>query len=257
MCTPSTNRARCESNCCAIGFRMSSLLFLVTNLAASTLLAAAAEPGAESQMLLRKGWAIQSSADVHEDGAAISTPGFKARDWYAATLPSTVLSALVQDRVYPDPYYGHEPAVDPGHDLSHLHQLLERADAARQPVPASWWYRTEFKFPAEYRGKTALAGFRRRQLPRQRLAERAPDRVRRSAGGHVAPLRVRRHRRGPSRARRMRSPSRSFRPSRTTSPSPSWTGTRCRPTRRWASGATSTSPPRARSPCATRPSSRS
>ena len=30
-----------------------------------------------------------------ETGAAISTPGFKARDWYPATLPSTVFSVPV------------------------------------------------------------------------------------------------------------------------------------------------------------------
>src|SRR5579885_1707700 len=64
--------------------------------------------------LLREHWSIQSSADVHADGAAISTIGFVSRDWYPATLPSTILSALVQDQVYPDPYTGMNLRSIPG-----------------------------------------------------------------------------------------------------------------------------------------------
>lgn len=126
---------------------MPSLLFLVTNLAGSALLAAAAEPGAESQMLLREGWAIQSSADVHEGGAAISTPGFKARDWYAATLPSTVLSALVQDRIYPDPYFGMNLRSIPGTSYPIFSNFSGSLMPPDSPFRHSWWYRTEFKLP--------------------------------------------------------------------------------------------------------------
>jgi exo-1,4-beta-D-glucosaminidase len=138
---------------------MSALLFLVTNLAASALLAAAAEPGAESQMLLREGWAIQSSADVHEDGAAISTPGFKARDWYAATLPSTVLSALVQNRIYPDPYFGMNLRSIPGTSYPIFNNFSGSLMPPDSPFRHSWWYRTEFKLPPEYRGKTLRLAF--------------------------------------------------------------------------------------------------
>jgi hypothetical protein len=52
--------------------------------------------------VLRDDWFIQSSADVHARGEAISSAGFSTRDWYPATLPSTVMSALVEDKVYPD-----------------------------------------------------------------------------------------------------------------------------------------------------------
>ena len=50
-------------------------------------------------MLLRQGWTIQSSEAVHATGDAISKPSFPARDWYAARVPTTVLSALVEDHV--------------------------------------------------------------------------------------------------------------------------------------------------------------
>ena len=56
--------------------------------------------------VLRDNWFIQPSADVHAGGEAISSVGFSTRDWYPATLPSTVMSALVEDKVYPDPYTG-------------------------------------------------------------------------------------------------------------------------------------------------------
>src|ERR1039458_9196103 len=74
--------------------RSALLLFVVT-------LAAGAP-----KMPLRQGWAIQSSAEVRETGATLSTPAFQPRGWYRATLPSTVLSALVASHVYPDPYVG-------------------------------------------------------------------------------------------------------------------------------------------------------
>src|ERR1017187_10704151 len=44
----------------------------------------------ESKMLLRQNWAIQSSAEVHESGVALSTPGFRLTAWHPATLPTTV-----------------------------------------------------------------------------------------------------------------------------------------------------------------------
>ena len=31
---------------------------------------------------------------------------FHRSDWYSATVPTTVLNALVEDKVYPDPYTG-------------------------------------------------------------------------------------------------------------------------------------------------------
>src|ERR1022692_1931552 len=74
---------------------------------------AAAAP--ESKMLLRQNWAIQSSAEVHESGAALSVAGFRSpHAWHPATLPTTVFGALVAARVYPDPYFGTNLRSAPG-----------------------------------------------------------------------------------------------------------------------------------------------
>ena len=77
-------------------------------------IAAASESNHPESMLLRENWVIQSSAEVHAAGAAISTAGFATQGWYPATLPSTVLSALVEDKVYPDPYTGMNLRSIPG-----------------------------------------------------------------------------------------------------------------------------------------------
>jgi len=67
-------------------------------------IAGAWEVSESHAMLLRTNWFIQSSADVQAEGAAISTVGFPSSNWYPAKVPTTVLNALVEDQVYPDPY---------------------------------------------------------------------------------------------------------------------------------------------------------
>src|SRR5215470_8028524 len=52
-----------------------------------------------------KSWEIQSHAKVDASGETISTPSFQPRGWYPATVPSTVVAALVANKVYSDPYF--------------------------------------------------------------------------------------------------------------------------------------------------------
>src|SRR3954471_1763592 len=54
---------------------------------------------------LSTGWQIHSSSGV-PDGPAISVPEYKPSGWYTASVPSTVVGTLVEDGVYPDPYFG-------------------------------------------------------------------------------------------------------------------------------------------------------
>ncbi len=136
--------------------RAGAALLLAAGAAA---VAAAAESPDSPVILLRKGWAIQASSEVRETGASISTPGFGARDWYPATVPATVLGALVEDHVYPDPYTGTNLLSIPGTSypaFTNFSNLLMPPDS---PFRCSWWYRTEFDVPAEYRGKTLWLGF--------------------------------------------------------------------------------------------------
>ncbi|MEO5772669.1 MAG: LamG-like jellyroll fold domain-containing protein [Sphingomicrobium sp.] len=82
------------------------------------------------------GWKLAAAPDVHGDGASLSRPGNPAGKWYAATVPGTVLTTLVDRGVYPDPYYG-------------LNNMRIPESLARQ----DYWYRTSFAVPPEAAGK--------------------------------------------------------------------------------------------------------
>ncbi len=141
------------------GIRISLFTISVNVLVAATLAAQAPEAAGPPRMLLRQGWTIQSSTDVREGGDLISTPWFNPRGWYNATLPSTVLSALVRDRVYPDPYEGMNLRSIPGtfYPIGSNFSGIEMPPDS--PFRHSWWYRTNFKLSADYKGKTIWLGF--------------------------------------------------------------------------------------------------
>jgi exo-1,4-beta-D-glucosaminidase len=113
----------------------------------------------ENRMLLRQGWAIRSSAEVRETGAALSAAGFRPRDWTETAVPSTVFSALVAAKKFPNPYFDMNlrsvPGVKYGIGVNFSNLPMPDDSPFRKP----WWFRTEFKMPAEMRGKTVWLGF--------------------------------------------------------------------------------------------------
>ncbi len=102
------------------------------------------------QLSLKDGWAIQSSDQVHTGGGEISRVGFTSEDWHPTTVPTTVLAALVNDGVYPDPNYGTNLLLIPGvvYETSYIMPMPEDS-----PFRVPWWYRTEFDLPASYKGR--------------------------------------------------------------------------------------------------------
>ncbi len=91
---------------------------------------------------LSDNWKIISSEDVKAQGTGISIPGFDTSRWVAATVPSTVLGALVQAGVYRDLYVG---------------MNMEKVPKEQFRVP--WWYRTEFTLTEEQAGGIVEIGF--------------------------------------------------------------------------------------------------
>src|ERR1039457_612652 len=114
---------------------------------------------AADSISLRQGWMIRSSAGMTESGAVLSTPSYKADGWHSATLPSTVLGALVRDKVYPDPYVGMNLRQIPGTTYAIGLNFSNLALPENSPFAKSWWYRTEFRVPADYKGKTVWLAF--------------------------------------------------------------------------------------------------
>ncbi len=76
------------------------------------------------------------------DGARISQPGFDGSGWLRATVPGTVLTTLVDDGVYPDPYYGLNNLAIP--------ESLNKQD---------YWYRNAFDLPASLAGRQLTLDF--------------------------------------------------------------------------------------------------
>ena len=109
---------------------------------------------ADVRLDLREGWAIESSAKVTAGGEAVSRPGFATAGWHRASVPTTVVSALVADGTFPDPYYGMNLRKIPGttYKVGGNFSLTEMP--ADSPFAVPWWYRTEFTVPPEAAGRT-------------------------------------------------------------------------------------------------------
>ncbi len=102
---------------------------------------AADMPAPNSQSIFLAGnWRLQSAAQVAAGGAQISTAAFDAVGWYSASMPSTVLAALVKNGVYSNIFFGTNLAAIP-----------------TAPFSNSWWFRDDFSVSdAEAAGNAAL-----------------------------------------------------------------------------------------------------
>ncbi|HTJ78715.1 MAG TPA: malectin domain-containing carbohydrate-binding protein [Rariglobus sp.] len=117
-------------------FVLTAVLALVSSLASR---AQVPEPS-----VLTSGWQMQDSAKVSQTGDQLSQTSFAAKDWYKATVPGTILTTLVNNKVYPEPTYGENgrPEVIP--------DTLCRTD---------WWYRGVFPVPSAYAGRKVWLNF--------------------------------------------------------------------------------------------------
>ena len=105
-----------------------------------------ANPGAPAlrgnEMVFNSGWEMIVASKLQADGAALSTGSVDTRDWYDATVPGTVLTTLVDQGVYPDPYYG-------------LNNLLIPESLNKQ----DYWYRMEFTVPKKFSDREFMLQF--------------------------------------------------------------------------------------------------
>ena len=121
--------------------------------------AAAANPAAESKLMLHEGWELQTSAKVEAKGEVISTAAFAPKGWHTATIPSTVVAALVKDKTLPDPFSGMNLRSFPGVNYPIGANFSNIAMASDSPYAVSWWYRKAFTVPASDKGKTIWLKF--------------------------------------------------------------------------------------------------
>ena len=106
------------------------------------------------QLALASGWTLESSQKVAANGAQIATAGFADSSWHSATVPITVVAALVADGTYPDPMVGTNLRSLPGSTDYPLYEgFAYYPMMADNPSSVPWWYRTEFDLPASLTGR--------------------------------------------------------------------------------------------------------
>jgi glycosyl hydrolase family 2/Ig-like domain-containing protein len=93
---------------------------------------------------LASGWQLQDVAKVLQTAAQVSSAGFDSSSWYAATVPGTILTSLVNDHIYPEPLYGEN----------------ERPEIIPESlVHTSYWYRTVVRIPTAYASRHIWLNF--------------------------------------------------------------------------------------------------
>ncbi len=112
------------------------------------------------QFTLSEGWEIQSSAKVAVPGNVISTVNFEPDNWYKASIPATVLAVLVDQNVYPDPFFGMNLRSIPGTDYPLYRNFSNLQMSDTSPFRSSWWYRKEFQLPSDYDNKSLQLHFK-------------------------------------------------------------------------------------------------
>jgi len=85
----------------------------------------------ENEWKIADGWELAEASKVTASDQYMFHPKYNTSAWYNATVPGTVLTTLVQQGVYPEPYFGVNNLAIP--------DSLCRID---------WWYRTSFKLPS-------------------------------------------------------------------------------------------------------------
>lgn len=116
-----------------------------------------AQTGKIKQVKLTK-FTLQSSFLVSQPGEVLSSGDFKPDIyWMPVTVPSTVLTGLVANKIYPDPYLGLNNMLipDASDEFNKTYNLEQYSHLPGLPNPwkKPYWYRTEFTVPAADRGR--------------------------------------------------------------------------------------------------------
>ncbi len=87
------------------------------------------------EWIISDGWEMTDGKTAMASNKSIFDSQYSTSAWYNATVPGTVLTTLVNQGVYPDPYFGLNNMNIP--------ESLSRTD---------WWYRCKFTVPKDIEG---------------------------------------------------------------------------------------------------------
>jgi Beta-galactosidase/beta-glucuronidase len=99
-------------------------------------------PVKKYEWILSEGWELAPDSVVLLANKSIFDIAYNTKEWYDATVPGTVLTTLVEQGVYPDPYFG-------------LNNMYIPDDLCR----TDWWYRITFNPPRYELGKKLFLQF--------------------------------------------------------------------------------------------------
>ncbi|HEX4022877.1 MAG TPA: glycosyl hydrolase family 2 [Acidobacteriaceae bacterium] len=108
---------------------------------------------------LHEGWEIQSACKVSDDGAHISSTHYHPQGWIKATVPTTVLAAQLAAGIYKDPFVGMNLRNIPGGDYPIGATFSNLPMPQDSPYRCAFWYRKQFKVPADAKGGTVWLHF--------------------------------------------------------------------------------------------------
>lgn len=86
----------------------------------------------DGNLILAKGWEMIEGHKLNRKDLSLWDTRLNTSEWYNAIVPGTVLTTLVDQQMYPDPYYS-------------LNNLLIPDTLCRM----DWWYRISFETPSD------------------------------------------------------------------------------------------------------------
>ena len=113
--------------------------------------------------MILSNWYLKSTVVEKSGGRQISAGHYYGKDWYSIHVPSTVLNAMVENKVYPDPRLDMNNYLIPDisdsfnikHNLTKYSYLPDHTNPWKDP----YWFRTEFSIPAGEREKQVWLNF--------------------------------------------------------------------------------------------------
>lgn len=116
----------------------------------------------EDGYLIRENWNVKSFLETIPDGSIVSTPDFQTDGWAMTSVPATVLTALVRNGIYPNPYIAtnNMKIPDCNDAFNQEYGLLKYSHILNtNPWKTPYWFRNEFVAPNEFEGNTIWLNF--------------------------------------------------------------------------------------------------
>jgi exo-1,4-beta-D-glucosaminidase len=97
---------------------------------------------------------LKDNAYPSLDGDVLSSPLYRPIGWLSTTVPTTIVAAQVAAGIIKDPFYGMNLRQLPGMGYPIGSQFANLAMLDDSPYKCGWWYRTQFRVPAGFAGRT-------------------------------------------------------------------------------------------------------